>query len=250
MMEKKERGGISNKMELAAANGIMTLMPYAYQPIIDLSTGNVFGYEALMRPDGMSVVDFMGKIQTEDGKTDTHLLEIITFFSAVGAFKKNGYLFINSFPNDFLSEKEQDLLEKVYGKEKLSNIVIELLEYPSFDSLSWQRTKSFAEKYGCMIAMDDFGTGLSTYDMVHLVDPDIVKIDRDMILKARQSRDGLVELAETIQTLSDEGFIVITEGIETKSDYLKAREFGAQMAQGFYLGMPTIDKGEEEVVSL
>jgi EAL domain-containing protein (putative c-di-GMP-specific phosphodiesterase class I) len=237
-------------MELIAQSGSMTLMPYAYQPIIDLQTGKIFGHEALMRPDGMGVLDFIDKIQKDDGTTDTHLLEVITFFSAVGKYDREGYLFINSFPNDFLSTKEQILLERIYGKEKLANIVIELLEYPEFDSVAWQRTKDFAERYGCLIAIDDFGTGLSTIEMVDLVNPDIVKVSREMIAQARSSENGFQELEDTIRYLSGEGYIVLTEGIETRTDLSNVKQLGASMAQGYYLGMPTMGEGEEEVVSI
>lgn len=215
------------------------LIPYAYQPIYELSTGKVYGYEALMRPAGMTPDEFILSKLTPDGRVDTHTIELITMYSALWHFAGlDGLLFVNSFPNECLSDEEFMDLYDIFGPELLGRLVVEILEYPSYDPDKWRKKKTQFHAVGCRFAVDDYGTGINNISMVRQLKPDIVKLDRSFLARARQNDLGLYYLNERMRALSDEGALILMEGVETKTDARLAKESMASLGQGFYYSVP------------
>ena len=222
------------------------LIPYAYQPIFSLRDRSIYGYEALMRPKGSNPEKFIFSCLTESGAVDTHKIELITLYSALMNFTKpNGLLFVNSFPNECLSDAEFAEFKGTFGKELLSRLVVELLEYPKFDSDAWKRKLAQVREVGSLIAIDDYGTGLNDKEMIRRCGPDIVKLDACMIRFAMASDDAPAYLNKKILEFDTPSISVVVEGLETKGDVVAAIRSRASFGQGYYLAEPMLPEEEE-----
>ena len=92
------------------------LMPYVFQPICYLDDERVYGYEALMRPIGTTPDEFLKAIDIEHNAEACHKIELITVFSALALFgDRPGKLFINSFPNECLTDDEFNGIMSIFG---------------------------------------------------------------------------------------------------------------------------------------
>lgn len=117
-------------------------------------------------------------------------------------------------------------------------IVLEIVE-SSLDDV--EPLRIFTERHraeGFLIALDDFGAGHSNFDRIHLLKPDILKIDHSLIegmsaqYHKREVVKSLVGMAHQI------GAIAIAEGIENEEDLLAAQKAGIDMFQGFFFAQP------------
>lgn len=224
-------------------------MPYAFQPIIDLNTNSVYGYEALMRPSNSTPDNYIRRHRLPSGEIDTHAIEYITFFSALHyARGLNGKIFVNSFPNTALTDKELDLLVGLYGEKLFSQLVIEMLEYPYFSAAAWMQKARQIRELGCLVAIDDYGAGINNDDIIRIVKPDIVKLDSFYIrlLRANGTADG--EAEEILEKFFDLNAELLVEGIETYEDYRHASDRGASYGQGYYFSKPKI-RTEQELMA-
>lgn len=216
---------------------------YAFQPIIKVSTGEVFGYEGLMRPVPFTPDEVIYEYEV---KNRLQYIETLTFFQATRAFLDSGLegkLFLNSFPCVSMTQTDADAYFEKFGKELTGRLVVELLEYPEIVLNSWYAKKrslaSFSEPV--WIALDDFGTGVNIDSkVVSLYNPKIVKLDRSLISKIHQNERKQAELDQIISFMRPRGTMILAEGVETKEehDYLVAKNL--DFLQGFYIGMPTI----------
>ena len=97
------------------------LLPYAYQPIMELGSNRVYCHEALMRPKSSDPNTYIRRHRLPNGKIDTHTIEYNTLFSALHfARGLEGKIFVNSFPNEVLTEQELDGLVGLYGEQIFS----------------------------------------------------------------------------------------------------------------------------------
>lgn len=223
------------------------LMPYAFQPICRLSDGSIFGYEALMRPGGMGPEAFLKAADIAHSKEASHTIELTTIFSALTLFDEwEGHkLFINSFPNECLSDSEFTGILSIFGKEKMSHLVVELLEYPYLDMESCMKKREQIHEAGCLFAIDDFGTGIADIDLVHRLSPDIVKLDRRYIEQSRLvGSDRAVWLDSFLSDIVKWGADVVIEGIETEEDLSASSASLASFGQGYYFARPRLKKPE------
>ncbi|GGB84868.1 EAL domain-containing protein [Marinobacterium zhoushanense] len=117
-------------------------------------------------------------------------------------------------------------------------IVIEVLENQIQDL---GRLKGFIDHLralGCLIAVDDFGAGSSNFDRIWQLEPDIVKIDRQLVLRAAESSRVGKMLGGIIDLLHGAGSQVVLEGIETEQQAMLAIAANADMVQGYYFAKP------------
>ena len=219
------------------------LVEYAFQPIISADTGEVFAYEALMRPQLESLRNPLHVIKLATADSRLYEIERITFFKSLESFVKNekkfkdAKIFINSIPNHLLSNEDSEKFEDLYG-EYLDRLVIELLENEKSSGKNISKKRKLIEKWNAKLAIDDFGSGYNNEAVLLAITPDFVKIDMEIVrgidkdLNRQQISKNLISYAK------QRNIKIIAEGIETKDELEKLIEFGVDYLQGYYLGKP------------
>ncbi|KAF0814812.1 Cyclic di-GMP phosphodiesterase CdpA [Andreprevotia sp. IGB-42] len=167
-----------------------------------------------------------------------HLLNCATFQS------ENTRLFLNVHPQLLVQVESRHgeafgrILDSVAWSP--ARIVLEITEDAIPDSRVGQ-VRAAIESYrarGYGIAIDDFGSRHANLDRLWTFEPDIVKVDRELIARAEHSaplRRALPKLVELLHELEAE---VVVEGIETATQHQLAVDAGADAVQGFHLGEP------------
>jgi EAL domain-containing protein (putative c-di-GMP-specific phosphodiesterase class I) len=88
--------------------------------------------------------------------------------------------------------------------------------------------------------VDDFGVGFSNIVRLQQLRPDIIKIDRSMLVRAAQGLDRDAEvLAWAVSIGRTLGALVVVEGVETDAEADIVRRVGADLAQGYLFGRPS-----------
>ena len=156
------------------------------------------------------------------------------------------WLFLNIAPQTIIHGKEfgtyfKELLEKFNMPSH--RIVIEIVEYPisSQDSGHLVDTIKFYQDLGCLTAIDDFGAGHSNFDRIWTLKPDIVKLDRSMLLHAENRPDIRQLLPGIVSLLHQAGSIVVMEGIENEAQATIALESDVDLVQGYFFSKPSKD---------
>lgn len=219
-----------------------------FQPIIGLSHRRVVGHEALLvatdasrqriAPDAAltSVRDPAGRIALEKSVLARH----ISTYRLSGP-AENNWLFLN-FSTFFLTACADGPLYLARLLEQHGipghQIVIEVLESEISDPAGFIQSLSGYRELGCLVAIDDFGSGHSNLDRVCDIAPDMVKLDRRLISRAGESYRGTHLLTRITQTFHEMGSLVLAEGIETEAEALAIMDAEVDMAQGFYFARP------------
>ena len=96
------------------------------------------------------------------------------------------------------------------------------------------------KSYGVQIAIDDFGSGFSNFEMILLAEPDLIKIDGSLIKNIDADKKSLT-LVEAIVAFSHKmGMKVIAEYVHNKAVYDILRQIEVDMFQGYYLCEPLL----------
>ncbi|MBI5096139.1 MAG: GGDEF domain-containing protein, partial [Nitrospirae bacterium] len=205
-----------------------------FQPVIDVRSSRVFGYEALGRdPQGkLNILELFKRYQVI-GKLED--LKSLCFKMALDAAGAAGLqkLFINVDFNILRNMKE-------ISKPQDMEVILEISEKEVLDDVENQlkiaqrwRTKGFK------FAIDDFGAGFISLPFIAQLVPEYIKIDRSTILQSVSSlqfREFLKDLIQAMSNYSTEG--IIAEGIETEQELQVVKELGLDLVQGFLLGRP------------
>ena len=218
---------------------------FAFQPIFEIKTGNIYGYEALMRPSPYTPMEVIAEYARFNRLNEIE--EFTTYYAAKQFLENNltGKLFLNSFPSAFVSD---EMLEKVHQlvQHRLKNrLVVEMLEYTEFDSHAhYKKTTQFEHsKTDEFIAIDDYGTGKNIdEECIEFYKPDIVKIDRKLIENIHKNITSQKAMLDICNYLHKKGIIILAEGIETQEEYDYLKNYPITLMQGYFLGKPKIYK--------
>jgi diguanylate cyclase (GGDEF)-like protein/PAS domain S-box-containing protein len=238
--------------ELRAAISSGNLVAY-YQPVLDLQTDRVVGFEALVRwphPEGVTVDPrHFVPLATEIGligEIDACVLR--TACSQIREWMETGIcgpdleigvnLSAGQLVDDLLSDRIAATLRECDFDPK--SLIIEITESEVLtDDAATLQNLAALRRLGVRIALDDFGTGYSTFLHLLRLPVDIVKIDKsfvDMLGVGEDDRRSmaaaLIQLARTL------GYATTAEGVETAAQLESLRLLGCDHAQGFHLGRP------------
>lgn len=117
-------------------------------------------------------------------------------------------------------------------------IVLEILESRVDDHHHLQHAVEAYQRRGYRVAIDDFGCRHSNFDRLWQLSPDIVKLDRSLILQADTNPRARRILPKLIDIIHDLGAQAVCEGIETPLQHALAVDAGTDLVQGFYYARP------------
>lgn len=215
---------------------------FAYQPIFDLRSQQVFAHEALVRgPQGESAASVLAKVDDDNRYRFDQACRVkaIQGASALGLTER---ISINFLPNA-IYRPELCIRTTIAAAQKnnfpLNRIIFEVTEGERVQDGPW-----FAEilreykRCGFMTAIDDFGAGYAGLKLLADFQPDLVKIDMDLIrgIEANRPRQAIVR--RLIDLCEDLGIELIAEGVETEAERDFLLNSGVHLMQGFLLGRP------------
>ena len=213
-----------------------------YQPIVDLNTGSVTGFEALARiiqPDG-SVTPPGPVIDEIEADKDTLKALIRAILGSLRRdmvplfeIRKNFYVSVNIPPAILGTGEVWQIINELELTPSLNRIMCEVTERQALTPLGRSALEA-ARQAGISIAIDDFGTGHSGLMQIVGLDFDVLKIDRSLIdgvltnqAAARMLR-GIVALAAALRLRT------VAEGVETWEHAFFLRAAGVDCGQGWF----------------
>ena len=217
----------------------------AFQPIIDQADGRIFAYEALVRgPTGEGAGSVLGTVDEAnryafDQAARVRALELA---ARLALPRKAANLSINFLPNAVYRPEAciRTTLETASRVNfPLDAIIFELTEGEAVaDADHLTRIVESYRKMGFKTAIDDFGAGYSGLNLLARFQPDIVKLDMELVRDIDSCRVKRVIVAGIMRICIDLGITVIGEGIETASESRALADLGITLQQGYLFARP------------
>ena len=254
-----QRLGLENSLRAAWKNGEFEVY---YQPVVDLETSVIDGFEALLRwkpPSGEEVLpEVFIPIMEENGM----IIEVGEWVlrSSVAQLEKwqqkvknkarlsisVNVAGIQLLQTDF-KQKIEEILQQHPGVDS-GSINLEITERSLIRETDLvQMVLLDIKKLGLNIYMDDFGTGYSSLGYLRRFPIDVIKVDRSFVTKLSENNFNDFSMVNTIVSMGKAlGLQVVAEGIETPLQLDTVREMDCQYGQGFYFSeAQPADKIEE-----
>jgi EAL domain-containing protein (putative c-di-GMP-specific phosphodiesterase class I) len=213
----------------------------AFQPVVDLDTLAVVGYEALARgPVGTPWE--RPEVLFEAGRATGRLAELdgACRSAAFGGARQAAltaplWLFVNAEP-EVLHTWALSPLEEMDGADL--PIMVEITERalthrPAELLTAVERLR----KLGWGIALDDVGADSASLALLPLLAPDVIKLDLHLVQR-RPGRDVAAVMNAVHAEAERSGALLLAEGLETPEHIMRARAFGATLGQGWHFGTP------------
>jgi diguanylate cyclase (GGDEF)-like protein/PAS domain S-box-containing protein len=218
-----------------------------YQPLFDLRTQQVCGFEALARwrhpqRGPISPAEFI-PVAEETGLI-VPLGEFVLHASTAEAAKWDGDMSvaINLSAAQFAGGR---LVETVRSALKRSGIKPSRLELEITESVLLRdsdetlRVLHQLRDLGVRIAMDDFGTGYSSLRYLRSFPFDRIKIDRSFVQEMLDNDESAAIISAVVALSQKLGILTTAEGVETEAQMVRVREEGCDTAQGYLIGRPS-----------
>ena len=221
-----------------------------YQPLFDLASGALTGFEALVRwqrgdslinaQEIVSLAEETGLIVPIGEWVLRESLRQMKEWDLAGVTEKTLDLHVNLSPRQLLHPNVIDRLREIITE---SGVEPERLHLEVTESLLIENAAAAAELLHALremrvgLSLDDFGTGYSSLSSLRQFPFDMLKIDRSFLLDADSNR--VDEIVRTISTLARVlGMDVTIEGLETADQAQRMRGLGVDFAQGFFFARP------------
>ncbi len=238
----RQQMGLANYLRRSIQENRLRL---AFQPIVDASTGKVGHYEALLRliaEDGkissagalIPVAERMGLIDTIDHLVfDMVVEELRASPNIVLAFNVSNI----TTDNPVWLEHATSTLKDNPGIA--SRMIVEITETAAQRDL--RRTAYFVaslQAQGCQVALDDFGSGYTSFRQLKALSVDIVKIDGAFIKDLVDNADNRFFVKTLLDFAKGFGLTTVAEYVERGETAKMLMELGVDFMQGYYFGKP------------
>jgi len=219
------------------------LLYSVYQPIVDIVSGRVHGYESLMRVDHPAIRDTQAVIGYSEKFNLYRDLSHLTNRNALRALRRLGpdqKLFLNLHPNDFREYATLSDRSNPFYRKDLSRLVFELTErHYVKDPERLNSQLKFFKAFGVGIAIDDLGSGYSSLEMLTRLEPDYIKLDMSLIRQIHQNVRQQKLIRSLLYYGEQIGCQCIAEGVETREELDELKAMGCRLIQGFCLAHPS-----------
>jgi len=218
-----------------------------YQPIVALGTAQppVIGYEALLRAQGAT-----GQIMPAElfGAAAAagwlHVLDRVgrtTALRGAAGWLGQALLFVNFLPTTIYRPEvclhTTELAAATAGL-RLDQLVFEVTESEQVTDLGHlEEVFTYYRERGCKVALDDLGAGYSSLNLLVRLQPDIVKLDKEIVQRLPDPVSTAV-VAAVVEITHAYGGQVLAECVETADQASAALDLGVDLGQGWFFGRP------------
>jgi len=220
-----------------------------FQPIAHLQSGEIFGYEGLIRAHSdnplHSPIDLFNVARSVNLSMEIEHVCSKVILREFANKKLPGKLFLNVSPESLLLPKDHENEVLSYIEQcglHPDQIIIELTESrPEYNYDLLSKAVAHYSSKGFQFAIDDLGEGFSSLRLWSELRPAFVKIDMHFIQGINLDNVKLQFVRSIQQIAESSGTTVIAEGIETQTELLLIRDLGIGCGQGYHLGRPLSD---------
>ena len=218
----------------------------AYQPIVDVTCGEIVSFEALARWQSpiIGCVPPAKFIVVAERSNLIDKLTLVLFNKFLGQLTSWPMHITASFnlsARNLASAETALQIVTAIRKSKIAphRIILEITETAVMaDFEKALKTLILLKSLGVSIALDDFGTGFSSLGYVHRLPLDKIKIDQGFIAEIQHSEKAKNIVRTVVDMCRNLGVPCIAEGVETAEQAKAIAETGCNFIQGFYIGRP------------
>ncbi|MDR2400497.1 MAG: GGDEF domain-containing protein [Deferribacteraceae bacterium] len=217
-----------------------------YQPIVSLSDGSIFGYEALSRiSEKKFEMNIEQMFRTADRMNRSWELETLCRKRALenaAKLDKEKKLFLNVNSNIINDEKFKEGFTKSrldrYGLNS-DNIIFEITErVAALDSKAFLSSIEHYKNQNYGIALDDVGAGYSGLNLIANVLPNLIKLDMNLVRNIDKDETKQLLCKAMVEFGKNTGIYLVAEGIESEEELKTLINLDVDLGQGYFLGIP------------
>ncbi|MCM1991679.1 putative bifunctional diguanylate cyclase/phosphodiesterase [Oceanirhabdus seepicola] len=253
----KYKESIRMKVRLNNAIEYNEFIPY-YQPIVDIHTKEIKGFETLVRwkkDDEIITPDKFIKLAETSG--DIYNIDLLMLRKGIELYKE--LKLSNSVSDDFVisSNFSPYTLSKVKINElveyinnlgvKPHNVEIEITEEMIVESVQYNKVSKLC-KLGFKIAIDDFSAGHSSLKYLNGIDFSVVKLDRGLLPESRNHDKEIIIYKTVVNLARDLEISIISEGVETEEQVQLLKDLGVKKVQGYYYSKPISEENIKNMI--
>jgi EAL domain-containing protein (putative c-di-GMP-specific phosphodiesterase class I) len=218
----------------------------AYQRIVTLADSRVIGYEALRRAETLSGQPVMPDVlfPAAEAAGWIHLLDRVgrtTALREAGPWLGEALLFINFIPTSIYRPEvclRTTEAAAVQAGIRLDQLVFEVTEGHKIEEIGHlERVFEHYRGRRCKVALDDLGSGYSSLNLLVRLQPDIVKLDKE-IVQALPGPTSTEVVGAVVKIVHSYGGLVLAECVETEEQAEAAADLHVDLAQGWFFGRP------------
>jgi len=218
----------------------------AFQPIIDVTNGRVFAHEALVRGEaGESAYEVLSQVSEHNRYAFDQACRVkaIDLASDLDIAGQGANLSINFLPGAVYEPRaciRATLQAAIRTGFPLKQIIFEFTETERLDTAHVLNILRTYRAMGFMTALDDFGAAFAGVGLLSKFQPDIVKLDMDLIRDIHLDPVKRIIVKSTVDMLRELGILAICEGIERIEEYKVLADLGVTLMQGYLFARPSL----------
>jgi EAL domain-containing protein (putative c-di-GMP-specific phosphodiesterase class I) len=218
----------------------------AFQPIVDVANGRVWGYESLVRgPAGEGAHAVLGQVTDETRYKFDQAARVMAIETAGRLFGgRDLRLSINFMPNA-VYEPNACIRKSLAAARRVGfphqNLMFEFTENERMADVA--HVENIVRTYrelGFWTALDDFGAGYAGLGLLARMQPDLLKIDMEILRGIHLSRARQVVVAGIVVMARQLDITVLAEGVESEDELTILRGLGITLFQGYYFAKPAL----------
>lgn len=244
------RRDIEAALRIALAHDLFKLH---YQPIIEVESGRIHAYEALLRMETAELgavppVEFIAIAEESGLISDVGDWVIRKACSDAVRWPDHVCVAVNVSPLQLQSHRILTVVTSALADTGLlpSRLELELTESALVENVEHTtRILGDLKSLGVRLALDDFGTGYSSLSHLHQFNFDKIKIDRSFVQSFDERRESAAVVNAVVHLARDLGISMTAEGVETTQHMDAMRDAGIDHVQGYLLGRPAPISNDE-----
>ena len=218
----------------------------AFQPIVDVANHCVWGYEALVRGvNGESAFSILDQITDDVRYRFDQAARVMAIETAGNLFKGQDLrLSINFMPNA-VYEPSACIQKSLAAARRVNfphqNLMFEFTENERMTDVGHvQKIVEAYRKFGFITALDDFGAGYAGLGLLSRLQPDLIKIDMELLRDIHLSHAKQAIVAGIVGIARALDIRVLGEGVENDDELTILRAAGISLFQGFHFAKPAL----------